>query len=400
MLSYFEMEIRVKKITTLAWMFMSLFIFLASLSATAFGSGLNPIATARADATQPVVQLRLIRTIKTDYVINRLAWHPSGRQIAAAQNLNKKISIWDTSTGKAIHTIESEAGGAGALAYSPDGKYLAVGRNFVQVTKPHVHIYDAASGELVRSFVPPQAPKGNGPNAVGTNAAEALAFSPDSHRFATHGYGGGAVGVVYDLSNGSVVATLAPSTSTFDAVRSLAWSPDGRWVALGRRNRLELWNSTSWKLERQRDVDRQTIHALVFSPDNHRLALGGLRSTFGEAEAREYARLPENFRRSHPAPESMPNDLFLLDPVSLSISNAFSSNHNGSFIRELAFTPDGKFLVSGAGARSVAVHEVSSGNVSVFLKDFKQPAHPALSKDGKYVAVGTGQEVRLYEITR
>jgi len=359
----------------------------------------RPGAEAQLPGSTPPLA-RIVHTLKHPHAVFSVAWSPDGTQVATGGILDMTVSIWDPATGRLLRTHTDRPGSVMALAYSPDGKYLAVGRNFVQVTKPHVHIYDAASGELVRSFVPPQAPKGNGPNAVGTNAAEALAFSPDSHRFATHGYGGGAVGVVYDLSNGSVVATLAPSTSTFDAVRSLAWSPDGRWVALGRRNRLELWNSTSWKLERQRDVDRQTIHALVFSPDNHRLALGGLRSTFGEAEAREYARLPENFRRSHPAPESMPNDLFLLDPVSLSISNAFSSNHNGSFIRELAFTPDGKFLVSGAGARSVAVHEVSSGNVSVFLKDFKQPAHPALSKDGKYVAVGTGQEVRLYEITR
>lgn len=344
------------------------------------------------------LQLTPLRTLKSDFIINRLAWHPDNKTLAVGQNLNKKIAIWSIETRQVIRVLDKEAGGVGALAYSPDGKYLAVGRNFVQVAMPHVNIYDAVSGDLVRSFVPPRAIQ-NG----GTNAANALAFSPDSRRLATHGYGGGAVGVVYDLSNGNVVATLDPS-SKFDLVRSLAWSPDGRWVALERGGRLELWNAASWKLEKQRDVNRQAIYGLAFSPDSRRLALGSYKRTAEQTAAaeKEHSRLPENFRRSQPAPTAAPHDLFLLDADSLTITRSFSSNHTGISIQELAFTPDGRFLVSGANTNSVAVHEVRSGTETVFLKDFKQkqPAHPALSHNGQYLAIGVGKDIRLYEVTR
>ena len=344
------------------------------------------------------LQLTPLRTLKNDFIINRLAWHPDNKTLAVGQNLNKKIAIWSIETGQVIRVLDKETGGVGALAYSPDGKYLAVGRNFTAHVKYHVNLYDARGGELVRSFVPPRATKDTTNNDI-----HALAFSPDSLRLATHGYGGGAVGVVYDLSHGNVVATLQPSTRVTDAIESLSWSPNGHWVAVGRvSGRLELWNADSWKLEKQRDINRQAIYGLAFSPDSRRLALGSYKRTAEQtAEAeKEYSRLPENFRRSHPAPTAAPHDLFLLDADSLTITRSFSSNHTGSAIRELTFTPDGKFLVSGANAKSVAVHEVSSGTETVFLKDFKLLAHPALGRDGKYLAVGAGEEIRLYEFTR
>lgn len=345
------------------------------------------------------VQLKLLRTIQTPYVINRLAWHPNNKELAVGQSLNKKVTIWNVETGQVTRVIDKEAGGVGALAYSLDGKYLAVGRIATRHISDHahVHLYNTNIGELVYKFVPPAATKGD------ANDVNALIFSPDNRYLVTHGYGGGAVGVVYDLSGGAVVIKLDPSTSKFDAVRSLAWSPGGQWVAVGRvSGRLELWNATSWKLEKQSDISRQGIGALAFSPDNQHLALGSFKRSVEQAnaDAKEFSNLPENFRRGREAPRSIPYDFSLLDTASLAVSSAFASSHSGSAIRELTFTPDGKFLVSGANAKSIAMHETSTGREALFIKDFKLSAHPALSKDGRYLAVGTGQEIRLYEFTR
>lgn len=344
------------------------------------------------------LQLKALRTLKNDFVVNRLAWHPDNKTLAVGQSLNKKVTIWNIETGKVIRVIDKEAGGVGALAYSLDGMYLAVGRIATRHTADHAHahLYNTTTGELTHRFVPSAATKGD------ANDVHTLVFSPDSRQLATHGYGGGAVGVVYELSNGNMVAALQPSTRVTDAVESLAWSPSGRFVALGRiSGRLELWNATTWKLEKQRDVTRQRIGALTYSPDSRSIAFGGSKRTGAQVEAdtKEFSKLPENFRRSHPTPAVMPHDIFVLDAESLTVTNAFASSHNGSSIQELTFTPNGKFLVSGAVANSVAVNEVNDGSELVSLKNFKQPAHPVLSNDGKYIAVGTGQEIELYEFT-
>jgi WD40 repeat protein len=116
--------------------------------------------------------------------------------------------------------------------------------------------------------------------------------------------------------------------------------------------------------------------------------------------AKDIAKLPENFRRNQPVPTAISHDLYLLGADSLSISDTFASSHSGNSIQELSFTPDGRFLISGANDRFVAVHDTNSGKEAAFTKDFKQPAHPVLSRDGKYLAVGTGQEIKLYEFAR
>jgi WD40 repeat protein len=154
-------------------------------------------------------------------------------------------------------------------------------------------------------------------------------------------------------------------------------------------------------MEKHGDINRsKMISALAFSPDSRRLAFGSFMRTAGEAEAREFSRLPANHRLTPFVPDAMSHDLVLLDPATLAVTNAFSSSHSGTSVRELFFTPDGRFLVSGAAGKSVAVHEVGSGTAVIISKDFEQPAHPVLSHDGKFVAVGTGQEVRLYELRR
>jgi len=75
----------------------------------------------------------------------------------------------------------------------------------------------------------------------------ALALSPDSERLAV-GRGGSAI--VYDLSetNFPVLAEIEAHT---DAIQSLAWSSDGRWLASGAFRRLALWNAELLKLERE-----------------------------------------------------------------------------------------------------------------------------------------------------
>ena len=53
-----------------------------------------------------------------------LAVHPTGKEIASGGS-DGSVRIWDAATGKVLHAIQRKGGGASALAYSADGKWLA-----------------------------------------------------------------------------------------------------------------------------------------------------------------------------------------------------------------------------------------------------------------------------------
>jgi len=89
-----------------------------------------------------------------------------------------------------------------------------------------------------------------------------VALSPDAKRLAI---ARGSTVVVHDLSQtNKVVATLAGHR---DAVQSIAWSPDGRWLATGGYRKVQLWNS-SLILARELIALDGRVTALQFADDN------------------------------------------------------------------------------------------------------------------------------------
>src|SRR6266516_1532223 len=98
----------------------------------------------------------------------------------------------------------------------------------------------------------------------------ALALSPDGKRLAV-GRGGSVV--VHDTSqtNFPVHALL---NAHRDAVQALAWSPDGRWLASGAFRRLVLWDTESFQIEREwTNGLAGRITGIEYAPDGKTLAL-------------------------------------------------------------------------------------------------------------------------------
>lgn len=98
----------------------------------------------------------------------------------------------------------------------------------------------------------------------------ALALSPDGGKLAV-GRGGSVV--IHDASQTNY-PVLAQIEAHQDAVQSLAWSGDGRWLASGGFRRLALWSGESFKLEREWTQGLAgRITAVRFSVDGSQLLL-------------------------------------------------------------------------------------------------------------------------------
>jgi WD40 repeat protein len=142
-----------------------------------------------------------------------------------------ELAVWDTKTREVRWTYQRERG-MPSVAFSPDGKTLAVGR-FTE----NCFLFDADTGKLQSTL------SGHGASA------RSLAFSPDGQTLAVGSYDQRIR--LWDWQAGKVRQTL---TGQEDKVYRLAYTPDGKVLVSGGANgSLCLWDAASGKLLKRLD---------------------------------------------------------------------------------------------------------------------------------------------------
>jgi WD40 repeat protein len=225
----------------------------------------------------------------------------------AALCANDRVRTWSPVDGTDGPTLAPllAAGGSNpvSLAFSPDGTLLAVASWDVHRSGGGVTLHDSATGQALRSL------------SLGERrsipCSRCLAFSPDGRTLAL-GWDRPAVRL-WDVASGQELPGL-PDESVHTP--SVAFSPDGRTLAAfhwRRETGLRLWDVASRTLR----VHRQTgIGALAYSPDGRVLATS-------HGDGCLCLRRPE---------DSIPLRTF---------------RWHQSDIDALAFTPDGRWLATG-----------------------------------------------------
>src|SRR5262249_40153064 len=141
-----------------------------------------------------------------------------------------------------------------AHAFSPDGRWLAVGQQVGQ--KDWVLFYDLTTGQEVRRQRLPARVHG-------------LAFRPDNRQLAV-GYFNATGASVYDSASGDLVAALPLGTM---AEQVVAWHPDGERLAItGSDPRIQLWNVTARRKVATLEGHVHYVASLSFHPDGGLLA--------------------------------------------------------------------------------------------------------------------------------
>ncbi|HEY2911285.1 MAG TPA: WD40 repeat domain-containing protein, partial [Gemmataceae bacterium] len=196
--------------------------------------------------------------------IARAAFSPCGRYIGAGH------AVFDIHNGFAARTLpfQGKEGRVCDFAFQPRGSLAAIA-----TALGSVQIFDLDSNTLVRAL-PPQ--KGVW--------SLALAFSPDGRRLAV-GHGTVSAGnptktspvVIYDVATGAVIQTIP---GFLDGAWSVAWSPDGRRLATGsglyqhrpKLGEIKIWDTQTWELVYDLKGHRDCVWSVAFSPDGRRLA--------------------------------------------------------------------------------------------------------------------------------
>ncbi len=289
-------------------------------------------------------------------MLGSVAFSPDGKRLAlgAGGRLGDpgRVEILDTATGKQIHNLKGHAREVVSVAFSPDGKYLASASH-----DETVKVWDPATGKELWTL------KGH------ADFVKCVAFSPDGTRLAS----GGANGMVklWDLASGRELRTLSGHTNI---VMGLAFSPDGKRLASASWDRtIKVWQTEGEDLLTLRG-HFGGVMGVAFSPDGKRLASGSMDGTTRLWDAstgqdllsfKEYAGWVTSVAfgpDGRQLASALRNGTVKLREAAPQQRILTLEGHRDS-IRSVAFSPDGKRLASGSDDQTVKLWDAATGQV-------------------------------------
>ncbi len=227
--------------------------------------------------------------------VDGLTFSPDGKRLASGSR-DGTIALWDVTDGTPARALLGHARSFSRLRFSPDGRTLAAGGD-----RGVVKLWDADSGKERETLAGHAGP------------VRCVAYSPDGKRLAS---GGDRTVRLHDLAGGRPRTFEAPA-----AVNDLAFSPDGRTLAAvcdGPQGAVCLWDLATGSEARLSDGHAGAAFGLAFSPSAPLLATCGADGT---------VRLWD-LRAADSAPRTIGPGPF------------------GGAVRSVAFTPDGRHLLT------------------------------------------------------
>jgi WD40 repeat protein len=191
-----------------------------------------------------------VMTGHTDEV-HSLAFAPNGQTIVSASD-DGTLRIWDVLTGIELRAMECDNNSLYCVAFSPDGATIASGSS-----DGTLQLWSATNGTREHAL------EGH------EDGVRSLAFSPDSRSIVSCDYGG--LARFWDVTTGIEIRRL-----TGENIAIVAYSPDGKSVAVGlRHGAMRLRDAETSFVARSIPEGHQSyITCVAFSPNGLLIACG------------------------------------------------------------------------------------------------------------------------------
>ncbi|MBK5292974.1 MAG: WD40 repeat domain-containing protein [Acidobacteriia bacterium] len=269
-----------------------------------------------------------------------MTWHPAGKLLAVGRY--QEVVLTDAATNQSVARLTGHADAVRAVAFSPDGKWLAAAGG-KPAKQGEVKIWNVVERSVAFTL------QGH------DDCIYAAVFSPDGKTLATASYD--KLIKLWDTATGQQVRTLKDH---IDAIYALAFTPDGRRLISGAADRsIKVWNPATGERLFTMSEALDGINTIAISPAGNMVAAGGLDKSIR---------------------------IWKIEENSATLLQSLMAHEDA--ILKLAWSPDGKTLVSFAADRTLKVLRASDLSEVRLMKNQSDWAFGVeFSPDGKSLAV-------------
>ena len=356
--------------------------------------------------------LEVRRLIGHTEEVNALMFSPDSRLLATGSGYegykDNSLRLWDVETGQEVRRFEGDATLVGAVSFSPDGRFIEteggesdsfvgpIGGGGASVLSS-TYLWDLTTGQQVRTL------------NTGATSLVAANISPDG-RFVLTGEWEKAR--LWNADTGQEVGRFSRHTSWVEAV---AFSADGHYAVTGSADHTaRLWDAVTGK-EVQRFIGHtDVVTSVALSPDRQFVLTASDDHTvrlWDAATGKEVRRTEANY----PAAFSRDGRFYIAEttngPTLWETNTGAELRHFGQGARAasmdaVAFSPDGKFVLTANADFKLHLWEVSSGQeVRQFVGHEAAVHSVAFSSDGRQILSGSGDvwqdkdtTIRLWDV--
>ncbi len=350
---------------------------------------------------------------------NCLAWSADGKRLALGSTADKTVREWDVAKKSFVKAHEVDLIHVHSVAFAADGKLLAVGST--QREKLVLHVLDVATGKPVQTLTGHK------------EMIDAAEFCGDGTRIVSAGWD--ATVRVWDVTKGASIAELKGHKR---GINTVSQSADGKRVASANNREFKLWDGEKKEVLADLGGENNGAKLVTMSPDGVwlvSLSRDGTAHLWHVEKMSEKTTLDRNPKETEtastepgngeekptapptdaPEPEAIQSLAYSRNGKWLAIAREdgrISIRHadDGKAHRELeafsdvaasvAFSPDSQLLASGSFDKVIKIWKVESGDLMAELTGHANWIFGvAFSPDGQTLASASyDKTVRLWNI--